>query len=748
MKKVELLSPVGNMESLYQAVHNGADAVYFSGKKFGARKYANNFDYDEIIKAIKYCHLYGVKVYVTVNIMIYEKEFEEVIKFVEFLHENNVDALIVQDFGLIKVLRQIFPNLELHASTQCHNHSNESIGFLKSLGVSRVVLAREMSLEEIKNISVDIEKEIFVHGALCVSYSGCCLFSSMNGGRSGNRGECVGSCRLPYKFYKNDREVKTKGKYLLSTKSLCTIDKIDKLIESGVTSFKIEGRMKSPEYVGYVTKLYRQKIDDYCNGNNFVVTLNEKNNLKKLYNREFTLGFLFERNDKEIMNIKTSNHIGTFLGKVIYIDKRIIKILLEDDLYQEDGIRFDDNSGMIINKLYDANKKLVSVVHSNDIAIIENKIGLLNSKFVRKTIDSNLIKKIRKICEKKIKITMNLVAKVGLPLKLTISDGVNTVIEYGDIVNLAINSPINDDRIKEQIIKLGNTPFECYNIMLEKDNNIFISIKSLNELRRFAIDKLIEKREYYVPHIVKKESYVSLEKKIKRNDKVLKINILVRNEEQLKVALKENLNNIYVDNFDLYNKYKNFKNVFYRTKRVEDNYKDFNNNNILATETGAVYKYAHNNIVVTDYFLNVANNASLNCLIDKGVSLVTLSVESTIDDLLSFNVNLDKLEIIIYGRVELMITKYCPINMIENNGDKIYTKKSLKNNYYLKDQYGNMYPIICKEQVTSIMHYKNIDLISNINQYKSLEISNFRIELFDEKEKEILNIINRIRNNF
>ena len=159
------------------------------------------------------------------------------------MHENNVDAIIVQDLGLIEILKKIFPNLELHASTQCHNHNNDSIEFLKKLGVSRVVLAREMSLDEIKKINIDIEKEMFIHGALCVSYSGCCLFSSMNGGRSGNRGECVGSCRLPYKLYKNGNEVETDGKYLLSTKSLCTIDKIDELIESGVTSFKIEGTM-------------------------------------------------------------------------------------------------------------------------------------------------------------------------------------------------------------------------------------------------------------------------------------------------------------------------------------------------------------------------------------------------------------------------------------------------------------------------------------------------------------------------
>lgn len=748
MRKVELLSPVGNMKTLYQAVHNGADAVYFGGKKFGARKYADNFDYNEIIQAIKYCHLYGVKVYITVNTIIFEEEVNEVIKYVEFLHENNVDALIVQDLGLIKLLKKVFPNLELHASTQCHNHNSESIKFLKDLGISRVVLAREMSLDEIKKINVNIEKEVFVHGALCVCYSGCCLFSSMNGGRSGNRGECVGSCRLPYKLCKDGKELKVEGKYLLSTRSLCTIDEIDKLIESGIESFKIEGRMKSSEYVGYVTRLYRQKIDEYYNNNNVNVSLNEKNNLKKLYNREFTLGYLFERKGRELMNIKTSNHIGTFLGKVIYVDRKIIKILLDDDLYQEDGIRFDNDMGMIVNKLYDANKKLVSVVHSKNIAIIDNKINLLKGKVVRKTIDSNLIKEIRKVKEKKINVAIKLVAKLNLPLELEISDDNNRVVVYGDIVQVAISSPISDERIKEQITKLGNTPFECNSIKLDKDNNIFISIKSLNELRRSAINKLIEKREYYAPTIFKKESYISKGERFIINDNTLKINALVRNEEQLKVVLREKVNNIYTDNLDLYKKYKERKNIFYRTERVENKYIDFINDNILATETGAIEKYAHNNNVVSDYYLNVVNNESLNCMLEKGAKLVTLSVENTIDNLSHFNENLDKTEIIIYGRIELMITKYCPINMLENSDIEVSSKCMIEGNYCLKDQYGNMYPLVSKNNMTSILHYKNINSISDINQYKTLGINNYRIELFDEKEKDILNIIRQIRKNY
>ena len=203
--RTELLSPCGNIECVYQAVNNGADAIYLAGKKFGARKYANNFTEEEIIKTINYCHLYGVKVYITVNTMIYEEEVKECLEYIEFLYKNNVDALIMQDIGLIDTVLKKYPNLEVHASTQCHNHNKEGISFLKSLGVKRIVLDRELSLDEINDIDIDIEKEVFIHGALCVSYSGCCLFSSMNGGRSGNRGECVGSCRQPYNLIENNK---------------------------------------------------------------------------------------------------------------------------------------------------------------------------------------------------------------------------------------------------------------------------------------------------------------------------------------------------------------------------------------------------------------------------------------------------------------------------------------------------------------------------------------------------------------
>lgn len=262
----ELLVPVGNYECLVQAINNGADAVYLGGKKFGARAFASNFTMEELENATKLCHLYGVKIYVTVNTLIYENEFNDVINYIKELEKIGVDAVIMQDVGLINVVHQILPNLEIHASTQMHNHSEESLNFLENLGIKRVVFARELSLDYINNIKTNLEKEVFIHGSLCISYSGQCLFSSFLLGRSGNRGECAGMCRLPYKLYEVNKLVETSGDYLLSPKDICSVDNFKKLMESNVKCFKIEGRMKSPEYVGIVTKIYKDLMNQYDKG--------------------------------------------------------------------------------------------------------------------------------------------------------------------------------------------------------------------------------------------------------------------------------------------------------------------------------------------------------------------------------------------------------------------------------------------------------------------------------------------------
>lgn len=741
MKKVELLSPVGNVEMLYQAIHNGADAVYLSGKFYGARKFSNNFTNVELIEAIKYSHLYGVKVYVTVNTMIYENEVNNFIEYVEFLYKNNVDALIMQDLGMINLVKQKFPDIDIHASTQCHNHNQEGIELLKNLGCSRVVMAREMSLNEIRTIDVPIEKEIFVYGALCVCYSGCCLFSSLNGGRSGNRGECVGSCRLPYKLVKNNDYIDLKDKYLISTKELNTLSNLKELLDSNIDSLKIEGRMKSPYYVGYVTRVYRNLIDNYYNNRKLIVSDREFYNLKKLFNREFTKGYLF--NDNDIVNAKSPNHLGVVIGKVIKFDNRKIYIKLLDNISQEDGIRFrNSNVGMIINKLYNEKGLLTNEVLKGNVCVLDNKLGINKLDIVLKTIDSKLIKELENYSFKRIKVDFEAKFRIGSKFEISITDGNNKIIECGDVVEKAIKREVIEDDIKKCINKLGNTPFECNKINILKDDNIFIGLKSINDVRRQLIEKLIYLRSNY--EYKRKVLNIRDANYVKSDDRYY-LNVLVRNEEQLKCCLDNGVDNIYIVDYELYNKYSYLDNIYYRCSRVNSHYIDISNSKLLVGELGSISAYGKDNILVGDYYLNVANSHSIELLNKLGLKRVTLSVElddDKIENIMKKNYNV---ELIVYGRLELMIMKYCPLKKCLKYCDKCKSSNDL---FYLEDKFFNRYPIVRDNCLTHIMHYKNINNIEKIGKYKEMGIKNYRLELFDENYDDIEKYIRHVRRLF
>lgn len=311
MKKVELLAPAGNYEAFLGAINAGADAVYLGGEKYGARAYADNFSEEEIISAIRYAHIWGRKVYLTINTLMKEAEYEALCDYVKPYYIQGLDGVIVQDLGAFLILKESFPNLELHASTQMTLTSELGISYLKEMGASRVVPARELSLDEIKTIKekVDIEIECFVHGAMCYCYSGQCLFSSILGGRSGNRGRCAQPCRLPYKFSKDGKE-----SYPFSLKDMCTIEFVPKLIEAGIDSFKIEGRMKKPEYAAGVTAIYRKYIDMYYakGSEKFKVSKEDMENLSRLYIRsEIQDGYYFRHNGKEMITPGKPSYLGS-----------------------------------------------------------------------------------------------------------------------------------------------------------------------------------------------------------------------------------------------------------------------------------------------------------------------------------------------------------------------------------------------------------------------------------------------------
>lgn len=743
MKKVELLSPVGNKEMLYYAIHNGADAVYLSGKNYGARKFASNFTNEELMNAINYAHTYGVKVYVTVNTLTYEEELDSILEYIGFLYQNQVDALIIQDIGLIKKVREYYPNLELHASTQCHTNNKEAASFFQKLGLKRVVLAREMSLEEIKKIDIPIEKEVFVYGALCVCYSGCCLFSSLNGGRSGNRGECVGSCRLPYQLIKNNEVVKTDGQYLLSTKELNTLPNLKELLDANIDSLKIEGRMKSPSYVGYVTRLYRTLIDKYYNNEPLTLTKEEQINLKKLYNREFTKGYLFHESD--IMNIKTPNHQGIPVGKVLSTTKDKIKIkVTNDSLNQGDGIRFqNNNTGMIINRLYDDKNLLKNSISSPHIAYVENTKHIHGEDIILKTTDFKLTKSLEQVTEKKIPIDIYFEARKNKQMSITIKDDKNKVEVLGNIPELAINRSTTQEEVEHQLNKLGNTPYKASLIEVNIDTNLFINIKSINELRRKAVQELTSKRIH--PHQISSPSYTKKQSttldKYPSQDKI-NISILTRNETQLKCALENQIDTIYTTDYNLYNTYKDYNNIYYRLPRIINTHPNLENENLLITEIGSLNHYQKNNHLISDYTLNITNHNSIELLTKNNVKKVTLSVELTDNQIKNIMKTNYPAELIIYGRLELMVMKYCPLKKCLN-----YCKncKDSKDKFYLEDKEKNRYPMLRENCITHILHKNITNKIPNIYNYISYGIKNFRIELFNEDYNEVENLIKKVR---
>lgn len=706
----ELLSPAGDMESLYQAIHNGADAIYLGMKRFGARKFSKNFSSEEIIEAIKVAHLYGVKIYVTMNTLVKDNEVEAFLDDVTFLYENGVDAILMQDFGMISLVRRMYPELVIHASTQFNNSSIQTIKFLYDMGIKRVVLSRELTLEEINSIDIPIEKEVFIHGALCISYSGNCLMSSMMGGRSGNRGECAGSCRLKYSLYKDDNLIQ-KDKYLLSTREFSTIYNFDKLLNSDITSFKIEGRMKSPEYVGFITRLYRKLID-----REKLDIEEELNKLKTLFNRKFTNGNLFD--DKEFMNIDTPNHIGLEIGKVISVDKDKIKIKLNKELNQEDGIRFlESGKGLIVNYLYDDKMKLIS--SSDNIVYIDNKIDLNSNDRVFKTYDKLLNEKLKKYELKRIPISIELIAKKDKKIKLIFNDGINNIEAEGNVVEEAKTSPISKERIKEQLEKLGNTPFISKDIELDIDNNIFISIKELNDLRREVTKLLIEKREYSKRKIIKNEIVFEKGNSVESNYKVASI----YTEEQLITCLNLGFKRVYVNDLNLYNKYKNNDRVYYFVRRNL-----FNISNYLQ-DKNIISEYFNFNNMYGNYSLNVYNVYTAYFLDKLGLKNIPISVELS-DEEIDYLYNnfynkfsyYPNLEILVYGRVENMIIKNNRLELKENE------------TYQLVDFKNRKFNVFYKNGLTHILNYENIDR-SNNNYIK-------RYDFYDEDKNKIEKIIN------
>ena len=550
MKKIELLAPVGDFECLKAAVQNGADSVYFGANMFNARASAKNFDINTLKEAIEYCNLRNVKSHLTLNILIKNNEFEDAVFLAKKAYEFGVNSIIVQDFGLAKFLIKHFPYMSIHASTQMSVHNLEGALELQNLGFKRVVLARELAINEIEYIckNCNLETEVFIHGALCISYSGQCLFSSLVGGRSANRGKCAGPCRLPYELVSENPDVKEgiisklSGKkdkvidkgYLLSTKDLCGLPYIPKLIEAGVTSLKIEGRMKTPEYVATVTKIYRKYIDLAYSNEEYKIDEQDLKELMQVFNRGgFSEGHLNEKENKELIYPKKPNNMGLYLGNISHYNK--LKGLITLDSHEKlsigDTVSVEkEDYTYTVSELMIKDKNVVSAPEGKTITFGRMKgnisVGDKVYKLSSKTLDNAVKYSYENYENKKIKLNAIVTIKKDENISLEVSTVNSQILNleheenthtnepekvipcndtsiYNDIrVKLtsdvipveAISSPITEDRIISQISKTKNTPFEFLTIDVVLDDGLYVpSIASLNELRRKALDEITNK---------------------------------------------------------------------------------------------------------------------------------------------------------------------------------------------------------------------------------------------------------------
>lgn len=712
----ELLAPAGNMEALKAAVSKGCDAVYLGMQKFGARAYSSNFDAELLKEAVSYAHLRDVKIYVTMNTIVFEDETEDMKKQLHLLNEIGVDGVIVQDLAVFDYTVKNFEDMEAHCSTQMGIDDLEGTLLFKELGAKRVVLSREVSIEKVKEIKriAKIPLEIFVHGALCVSYSGNCLMSGLIGYRSGNRGRCVGSCRKPYELIDRTTGESLGKSYLLSTKDLNTIDYIDELKE--IDSLKIEGRMKEPAYVANVVSKYRAALDGK-------VTTDDKEDLKKTFNRTFTKGYLFHEDPKDLSNIQRPNNFGYKIGRITGFYSGMYEITLDKVLNQNDIIRID-HSGEDVNlsvvKLYNREGMLIN--KAEKVCYIKIKEKLSTGDVVYKTKDYQFYNELEDSLDgefRRFPLHMKVYAYPGASLVIDAEGlGCSYLYDSGEILEEAKSTPTAREQVLKQLSKLNDTVFTVGDVEFE-EYNAFIPVKMLNHARRTIVQALYDaklagkKRRMKTPEAEEKISFAQKEPYLTAS---------VTTKAQYDACVKCGIKEVYFDNIIRRNQ------VSYEEKEGE----------LLIGGYGGIYYYKDSNPFVTDYSLNVVNADSCFALFKLGAKRVTLSYElnkkqlsDLIDAYYAKNTGYPALEMIVYGHAPLMFTKYCPLKKMNQCG--ICKTKS----YEMKDEYGT-FPILSHSDcTTTILNGKMLNLLDEMPSIEGVEAFrlNFTIEDAEEVEK-------------
>ncbi|MEW6624801.1 MAG: DUF3656 domain-containing protein [Bacillota bacterium] len=802
-EKVEILAPAGSWDSLVAGVRNGADAVYLGGTVFNARQYAANFGNRELKKAVDYCHFHGVKVYVTVNILILQKEFHEIVDYIYFLYSIGADAVIVQDVGLLYFLRTVLPDLPVHASTQMTIHNLFGADYLWDLGIKRVVLARELTIEEIKYIAdhTNIELEIFAHGALCISYSGQCLFSSMIGGRSGNRGRCAQPCRLPYHLVEINRgqvkrELATRGEYILSTRDLNTIHILPEIIQTGITSLKFEGRMKRPEYVATVIRIYRDAIERYyLDPFNYFIKEEEMTALIQIFNREFTDAHLTGEHNFKLIGYSRPNNRGLFLGRVMKINGKIAQVKLEEDLHLGDGIEvwvtIGGRKGLIIKEIGHRGKT-VQWAEKGSTVQIEVPDGVRKGDRIFKTYDQDLMSKASSSYAlsyelPKIPLSINVKGELGRPLLLHVVDADGNKIEVASEINCqkALKHSVKEDMLYTQLGRLGNTRYELNTLKVDMQEDLMVPISEINRLRRKMVDALDKKRGQHDNDKVKKTSEkdyydranLFLSEIIRKDHNKtmqidqphhLQLNVKVGDFSSFVTASKIKVNCIYVPVLPYKNKTfsmkqlkeamivgkgKDIKVIPYLPRILHDsavnsvlNILDRLNcdyNGIMVGNLGSirlVKKYFSGAFIHGDYFLNIMNASATGFFLEQGLVKLCLSPELSFSDLEEFTPEiLIVAECLVHGYIPLLVSRYCPVAGANGECNKDGKQRRLCSiQGALKDRKNYLFPFEMDGQcLMHLFNSKALCLIDSLERFKALNINSIRLDLEREDEKTV-----------
>ncbi|MDD3113526.1 MAG: DUF3656 domain-containing protein [Candidatus Izemoplasmatales bacterium] len=763
MTPLELMAPAGTKDAFIGAINAGTDSVYLSGKQYGARAFADNFDLSEIKDLVQYAHLRFVKVYVTINTLIYDDEIERLVEYTDQLVKADVDALIVQDLGVLDYLHRRYPRMPLHASTQINAHTAEQVAFLKELGASRVIMARETMVDVIREIkkTIDIEIEVFVHGALCVSYSGNCLFSSFVSERSGNRGECSQSCRLPYALIR-DGELISDSAYLLSNKDLMTIERLQDLLAVGVDAIKIEGRMRKADYVIQTVLSYRHALDATANHQKIDLTP-EIDKLKRVFNRETTQGFLFNALPSSLNQSFRPNHLGVLVGMVEAFNRGKASVRLTGALAVGDGIRVigKEDTGMLVSRIL-TDQGPVDQAQAGQVIVLDFARPVDTGSQVMLTLDHRLVQSLKMFLDpnyKRIPLEGSATLINGQPLQLTIRDEAGgTINAISDcIVMKAKNAPLSRDSLENQLGKLGNTSYVWSLLKIKTDGESFVPIKCLNELRRQALDQMTILRS-----APRKEAIIINTPLETAHSPAEAFEMLakVRTQAQLEACLELGIKTLYVEEgMTVETTLYPGATILKLKRRIDPVLSCITlDSSCVVNELGSIHQWQNaeaktkKHHLVGGEFLNVTNHLTAALFFRMGLSRVTLSLELSQNRIASLISNyqeklgkMPNLEQIVYGRTELMISKYCPIAKA-TGVNRTHCHQCDERSYALRDRLGVDYPLIndgnCQIRV---LNSQALCLIDYVPFFQAIGIAKIRLDFTTESREETKAIVNKFQ---